>query len=295
MIIKYYSKRDKCRKTLDMDLILNLYNNEKLNLNKISKYLNIPNNTLRQFCKKYNVLQDINTGYQVLKTFNYFDTIDTEHKAYILGYIIADGCISVEPKKRNGEIYSYNKRLTFTVSIDDEEIIKEIQKEISPKTPIYYVQNNTGAKNRKLSCRFRISDRYLVDKLISYGIKPRKTFDYDFVFPFEIIPEHLQHHFMRGYFDGDGSAKIEGICLQICFNSEPFMDQCNALIQQNFSCTFRKNKIQGKTCEYWKYYLNTNKTNSKDFYSWLYKDATIYLRRKFNKINKFNIVNTVLT
>lgn len=99
MIIKYYSKRDKCRKTLDMDLILNLYNNEKLNLNKISKYLNIPNNTLRQFCKKYNVLQDINTGYQVLKTFNYFDTIDTEHKAYILGYIIADGCISVEPKK----------------------------------------------------------------------------------------------------------------------------------------------------------------------------------------------------
>ena len=48
---------------------------------------------------------------------NFFDNIDSEEKAYLLGFFIADGCIQKEAKKKNGEIYSYNvSNLQFALS-----------------------------------------------------------------------------------------------------------------------------------------------------------------------------------
>ena len=54
----------------------------------------------------------------------FFDNIDSEEKAYLLGFFIADGCMQKEEKKRNGEIYSYSYRFTLNNSIDDLEIIE---------------------------------------------------------------------------------------------------------------------------------------------------------------------------
>ena len=56
---------------------------------------------------------------------HYFDVIDSEDKAYILGFLIADGCIRLEERKN---VTSY--RIAFSNNIDDSEISQISQSEI---------------------------------------------------------------------------------------------------------------------------------------------------------------------
>ena len=58
---------------------------------------------------------------------HYFDVIDSEDKAYILGFLIADGCIRLEERKN---VTSY--RIAFSNNIDDSEIIELIHFKICP-------------------------------------------------------------------------------------------------------------------------------------------------------------------
>jgi len=51
----------------------------------------------------------------------FFDEIDTEEKAYILGFLIADGCIKEEKRK-----HKVSHRIAFNNSIDDKEAIELI-------------------------------------------------------------------------------------------------------------------------------------------------------------------------
>lgn len=75
----------------------------------------------------------------------YFDNIDTHEKAYILGFLIADGCIKLE-KRRSG---NYSKRICFSNSIDDFEVIEYIHDKICPEVKLLTFHNTKGAINRK--------------------------------------------------------------------------------------------------------------------------------------------------
>ena len=69
--------------------VLRLNREEGLNLRKISEIVNIPERRLGELCKLYNLDVKRNFIYKVVDTF--FDNIDCEIKAYLLGYFIADG------------------------------------------------------------------------------------------------------------------------------------------------------------------------------------------------------------
>ena len=125
-----------------------------------------------------------------------------------------------------------------------------------------------------------------VDDLKEKGVIELKT--YDITFPtFEQVPEHLIHHFIRGYFDGDGS-----ICYGIQNNTRRW--------QINFTGTYLLlegiNKFFNKTNKLYKHnnafelkYTGTNQLLN--IINILYKDATIYLDRKYDLIQDF-IKNT---
>ena len=115
---------------------------------------------------------------------DYFQKIDTEDKAYFLGFIVADGCIS---EKSN------------SVQIIQKEtyILEEFKKYIEFNGPVY------KDEYRGISCITVNSSKTKKD-LENLGITPNKTM----IVKYPNISEHLQNHFIRGVFDGDGCISL---------------------------------------------------------------------------------------
>lgn len=116
---------------------------------------------------------------------NYFEQIDTQEKAYILGFLYADG---------------YNYELTHTVSISfnfkDSEITEFIKRELN-STATYYPY----AKGKNTFHTIHFNSKQLSQDLKRHGCYQAKT--YSLKFP-TTVPDHLMNHFIRGVFDGDG-------------------------------------------------------------------------------------------
>ena len=80
------------------DEILKL-NQEGKTIREISKIIDIPEKRLAEMIKAFNL--NIKKGLCSKINETFFDVIDSEEKAYLLGFFIADGCIQKEAKKKN--------------------------------------------------------------------------------------------------------------------------------------------------------------------------------------------------
>jgi len=124
----------------------------------------------------------------------FFNAIDTEEKAYWLGFIAADGCI-----KRN------TSTLEVTLKRADEEHLYELKRVLKTDAPIRH-----GAVHGYPTARFVITSPQIATDLARYNVVPGKSLTYDFP---EKLPRQYFWAFLRGYFDGDGS-----ICLRRTHN-----------------------------------------------------------------------------
>lgn len=156
----------------------------------------------------------------------YFDEIDTEDKAYSLGFLIADGCIREESRK-NGNI---SRRICFANSIDDKEAIELIHSRICPDAALSIDNQSTSEVTRKDRYTLQWTSEHMVDTLINkYHILPKKTLDAEFMLPMDSIPNNMWRHLIRGFFDGDGHCgKWE---IQFIFTAVPFMKQVLAFLR----------------------------------------------------------------
>lgn len=131
---------------------------------------------------------------------HYFDVIDTEHKAYWLGLLAADGYINDTGV------------LGFGIALkeSDKYLLEELKKDIGYTGEVKIYTTKPGSSyTRTTYCRLKISSPYLRDKLISLGVVSHKTTT--LVFPNEDqVPSQLLRHFIRGYIDGNGSITHNG-------------------------------------------------------------------------------------
>ena len=276
----------------DIEKIL-ILNNEGKNIKQIADILEIPERRFGELLK-WNNITIKNKQYIIAKNDDFFEIIDSEIKAYLLGYVLADGSIGIEPKSKNGKIYSYSKRLKLLVSIDDREVMEYFKKFVCPNNTLQEVHYTKGAINRKPQIKLNISSSKLVDDLINLNIKPRKTYDKNFVFDFSKIPNDLIRHFIRGFFDGDGT--INGPTVGFVTTSEFFTNQIIEIIRKEIPLsTFHIRKCKGKTVDYWyEFGFSVGRNNQKQLiYDYFYKNSNYYLQRKKIKF-KINIDNTVL-
>lgn len=199
---------------------------------------------------------------------NYFQIIDSERKAYFLGYLLADGCVCERPKS--------SKRLSMSLQLRDGYILEFLREDLESDKQILYSEIRNNAV-------LDVSSNKLCNDLIKLGITPRKSFTAKFP-TFDQVPEHLFHHFMRGLFDGDGC-----ICSQsrrdtrnTTFHFEIFgtFDVCNGVarvldnlvVSNDIKQAIKKENI---------YFIGYYKLQSlKQIYNYLYQDATIWLDRK---------------
>ena len=135
------------------------------------------------------------------KNIRFFKDIDTEEKAYWLGFIYADGYVVYNKEQGNYE-------LGIELSDIDKEHLSKFNKHFNNELKISSRQRIF--KNGKLikMCNIRIYSRDLVEDLISNKIVPNKT--YSNIFPI-IEDEKLFFHFLRGYIDGDGCYTISNV------------------------------------------------------------------------------------
>lgn len=128
-----------------------------------------------------------------------FDNIDTEEKAYWLGFIFADGYISNSPLDVNKKT-RYDFELSLSI-VDIEHLYKFNKfmehNKCNVKTSI--IKQNDKEFER---CRWSVVNKHLWETLNSYGCTPKKSTALEFPSIFE--DNVLSISFIRGYFDGDG-------------------------------------------------------------------------------------------
>lgn len=213
---------------------------------------------------------------------DYFRNIDCETKAYILGYLVADGSIEESIRKDRP---SKLVRLRFGCITEDDEIIKLIQQEIAPDNKLRYYQPK--APNRKQVTILQICDKELINDLRTlYNIQPRKTYLSDFEFP--NIPKQFERDFIRGFVDGDGSIGRHHFSM-IC-NSKKFATQIRDKFLKEIpelkSYIYKENR---KYTDYWSLHFSMNLQVAPKMYKYLYDGATVFLKRKES------VLNTVLS
>jgi hypothetical protein len=216
---------------------------------------------------------------------NYFLKIDSEKKAYLLGFIIADGCISKD------------NRLCFANSEDDESILQIAKDEISPDSKIIKSYYQQGVIVRKPQVRLRIKSNIICSQLKElYNIDQNKTMDSSFSFNLDLIPDIYVSHFIRGFFDGDGSVSFHTYKNTIFFNfsfistSLVFLTSIGTIFEEKFKIKQVVKEIQGKTVNYYTLRFNYNRNRSskiEEIYNYLYKDSTVFLERKRIKFQNY--------
>lgn len=131
-----------------------------------------------------------NRKYDFDQTF--FDKIDTEEKAYVLGFVYADGCNNKHPN--TGE-------LSISQMERDIDILEKIKLAMKSTYPISEEKNTWGGEEKRF--RFYLYGSKLDEQLTNVGVVHNKSLI--LTFP-TFIPDELMPHFIRGYFDGDGSV-----------------------------------------------------------------------------------------
>ena len=129
------------------------------------------------------------------KNIRFFKDIDTEEKAYWLGFIYADGYVVYNKEQGNYE-------LGIELSDIDKEHLSKFNKHFNNELKISSRQRIF--KNGKLikMCNIRIYSRDLVEDLISNKVVPNKT--YSNIFPIIEDEKLFFHFFLLIYFYPDG-------------------------------------------------------------------------------------------
>ena len=267
---------------INKDQILELYNSG-LNIKQISEVINVPARRLGEIIKYLDL--NIITKNRSKINEDFFDNIDSEIKAYLLGFFVADGCMYKEYKKRNNIVYSIRYRFSLANSIDDLEVIQLFNKYICPYNIIHFYNNQRGVLyKRKEQCILKWCSKHMFDVLEKYGIHQNKTFENEAVISDEIINSQYFNHFLRGLIDGDGH--IDKTSIEIVLNSYKFMYQImNYLTKYNID-SFRTIEIKGKTTNYYHLHITGGKKMFNKIYDLLYLNSNFNLDRKYTEIKR---------
>lgn len=157
-------------------------------------------NCSKAFIKKIWRENNVSEKYQKHQLYSlkekYFENIDSDDKAYFLGFICADGCIY----RRN----NHQGMLSIGLKDIDIEILKEFKKNIQTEKPISLFKQSEQTTMATL----QITSDILTEDLLKLGVGVRKTFDLSIKQVSEQIPYRFLPSFILGYFDGDGSISI---------------------------------------------------------------------------------------
>lgn len=246
---------------------------EGLSQRDIAKLLNVNVKTIGKAMKEHNISVRSDREQALKYTCNekYFETIDTESKAYWLGFIYADGYIL--SKRKYG-----NRKLGIAISEKDEEHLYRFKKDINSNCLIkkYSV---VGYNNQNSNyVRVLLTSKKLTDDIEKLGVFEHKTEILKFPTKKQ-VPISFLSHFIRGYLDGDGciTKTTKGFRIRFCGTKE-FLEG----IQKYFHTSVKMEKRHKDKVNNYAFSIGGNRQAEK-ILNILYNNATVYLQRKYNK------------
>lgn len=253
-------------------------------LRQIEKDYNVTRNTVSKYLTEHNIKVTTGNHYRTYyHNEDYFENIDCEHKAYWLGFMFADGYIS------NNENRYGQDQFGLSLAKEDIEVLYKFKQDIEATNPVHEYGRATKGQNL---CRLQLTSQKTVDDLISKGCVKQKS---HIIKPPSGIPDELIPHFIRGFFDGDGSiiksknehyVKTDGYKYNINITTTKEMADW---IQFYFKMG---SVIKDSRRDYTWYYSLGGHLQVINFYHLIYDNATIYMDRKFLRfqelLNKYN-------
>ena len=212
---------------------------------------------------------------------DYFETIDTQEKAYFLGLIIADGNI-FDPINST---HHGSKWVSITLDEGDLYILEKFKEEVGLSS----VVASDGRGARYVAVR---SDK-MAEDLAKYYIVPRKSFITQF--PFN-VPKDMYRHVIRGILDGDGNVQAKSYIPKdgrIRFKHQMSFCGSHRLMVELSDILNEMIDIKGnlKIYDYKNRHLSElvlrNTHNMRNFGLWIYDGATIFMKRKRELFDKF--------
>lgn len=215
---------------------------------------------------------------------HYFDDINTPNKAYILGFFYADGC-------------NIMNKSTVAMSLEekDKEILEKIRLEIDSERKLEFIeQSKRKDKNNnyhyKDMWRLLLFSSHMCRTLNDLGMMPNKSLKLKFP---EWLNKNLYSHFIRGYFDGDGSLSLyqktngKYQVLLTLTSTNDFCQECLNILRDELNVgggIYDASSHNGITKVLsFSGFVQVNK-----ILEWMYEDADLYMKRKYdNYVNNF--------
>lgn len=187
--------------------------------------------------------------------------------AYLLGFILADGCVFIKDNRF---------RLIIGLQKRDMAQVEWIRNELAPDKPIQFNVSNQ-------SYSFRVDSKTLIKQLIKLGIHPNKS--YNDVVP--SVPQKYKMDFLRGVFDGDGCLYVRAR-QKGKYISKDCRWQITAKLASYLQNLMEEVSIQDGSivqCNRWYVWQIHNHQTIIELCKKIYKntDKSYYLKRKYEK------------
>jgi hypothetical protein len=254
---------------LPKSLVIEYYNNGE-SCYKIATKFKCSPKTIHNFLIENGINTKRPPNFYRKNKFNerYFETIDTEDKAYFLGLIYSDGCL-------------YKNTLSISLIHTDSYVLESLRDYIGSNSPLYLLPPRK--EKHQFQKKFSVSSELLKKDLERLGITPKKSLILNFPNN-QQVPPNLLNHFIRGVFDGDGSI----FSYERIINNKKYIESGISIISSNSFITNLFNYLKYGNVYSTNYGKNTylsikNKNEIKKFIEFIYKDSTIYLKRKKEK------------
>lgn len=255
--------------TTEEDLLIKEACENRTGYKAIAKILKCDYTAVKRRCEELGLTMCYKRKNKNLNS-NFFNKIDSEEKAYLLGLIYTDG--SVRKKGNSGQ-------LRIQLQLRDEEMLLKIKKLLNVDSNLIY-----DKRIGKECVSLEIFDKQLYEDLVKHGVVDNKTYSSNHL---PEVPEDLLIPFLRGLFDGDGVLSFKENYNEVSVGFVSFFEENVLQFQEMIDKLINKTE-HNKT-------IYKNEDGSSYRCSWrgrrqclkilhlLYDNSNIYLERKYNK------------
>ena len=264
----------------ELNMIKDNYEN-RLSFNQLQKKYHVSAQRITKIFAKYGLVVQKNIHQGKYSFDRNFFFQENAHLAYFLGWVSSDGYIQT-----NSNV------IGIEIKQSDRKVLEDIREAMKYTRPI--IDFERKERGNGVFSKFILENKEIKELLINkYNIIPRKS-SKDFCFNFSNLNKEFWKDYIRGYFDGDGCIKITGVSLTFqidCTSLKMLLAIEKALKEIDnsiyLSVTRRdpqerntKDNINSKLPLFRLYGYGDN---AKKVFDIIYKDADIYLQRKYDR------------
>jgi len=258
-------------KYLELNLKIPKLINEGKTIKEMSKILNISISAINRRCKELSL--SVPNHHNALKFDNtVFDCIDSEEKAYWLGFLYADG-----------NVHSSSNIVSISLKGDDIEHLQKFRQFLKAVASVKMGKVQLNNKEYKI-CNFSVCNKHFKQQLANLGCVPKKSLILQFPSLDVFQRKELVYDFIRGYIDGDGCltfSKNGRLQLSLAGTKE-FLNGVLSIFPNKFSMYKPKN-VKNNV-----WILSNCGANADDVTYTLYAKATTFLQRKYDRFAVLN-------